>query len=237
MEKEGTVVMFKNWTLFEKAWLIISTVIILILSILWDDTLLGTISSIAGIICVVLAAKGKIGTYVVGVVQCSTYGYIAYGYGLYGESMLNLLFYLPIQFIGFYLWFKNKKSPDEAAYGEEIYAKRLTTKQWLYTGAGILVAYISYSLFLSRIGANLAGLDGLAVVLSVVAQILMIMRYAEQWILWIIVNVITIALWAIILVQQGGNDWTVFVMWCAFLVNSIYGYINWIKISKAQGAV
>ena len=226
--------MLKDWTLFEKAWLLISTGVILALSFMWDDTLLGTISSISGIICVVLAAKGKISTYVVGVIQCTTYGYIAYGYGLYGESMLNLLFYLPIQFIGFYLWFKNKKSSDEAVNGEEIFAKRLNKKQWLYTGVGIVVAFIGYSFFLTQIGATLAGLDGLAVVLSVVAQFLMIMRYAEQWLLWIVVNVITIVLWAVVLVQQGGNDWTLFVMWNAFLVNSIYGYINWLKISKVK---
>ncbi|MEG0259106.1 MAG: nicotinamide riboside transporter PnuC [Lysinibacillus sp.] len=226
--------MLKDWTLFEKAWLGISVAVITLLGFLWEDTLLGMISSISGIICVVLVAKGKISNYLFGIIQCSTYGYISYTYGLYGESMLNLLFFLPAQFIGFYLWWKNRKNTDQIN-GEEVYAKRLNRKQWLYVLVFVIVTYICYSAYLVKIGANLAGLDGLAVVLSVVAQLLLALRFAEQWLMWIIINIITISLWIVILIQSGGNDWTVLAMWVAFLINSIYGYINWLRISKADG--
>ena len=45
-------------------------------------------------------------------------------------------------------------------------------------------------------------------------------------------NVITVILWVVVLINSGGNDWSVLAMWVAFLVNSVYGYINWLKISK-----
>ena len=77
----------------------------------------------------------------------------------------------------------------------------------------------------------------MAVVLSVIAQFLMVKRYAERWVLWIVVNGLSIVLWAITLLQSGGNDWSMLVMWTAFLVNSIYGYVNWIKMSKEQDDV
>lgn len=224
--------MLKDWTLFEKSWLILSVAVITALGFMWDDTLIGFVSSISGILAVVLVAKGKISSYFFGVIQAATYGYIAYTYSLYGESMLNLLFYLPLQFVGFYLWKKNSKSSDSAINGEEIYAKRLSAPEWGALAVLIPLFYCAYYFFLDSIGANLALFDALAVVLSIFAQILMIGRYAEQWLLWIVINMITIGIWLTSLLQSGGSDWTILAMWVAFLINSVYGYINWLKISK-----
>ncbi|MCD8502778.1 MAG: hypothetical protein LRY71_15325 [Bacillaceae bacterium] len=39
-------------------------------------------------------------------------------------------------------------------------------------------------------------------------------------------------LWISALIATGGNDISILVMWSAFLVNSIYGYMNWTKLSK-----
>lgn len=222
----------KDWTLFEKIWLIASTLIITVLGFMWDDTMIGMISSISGILCVVLVAKGKMSTFIFGTIQAATYGYVAYGYGLYGESMLNLLFFLPIQFFAWKAWSKNRKSNEVAVNGEDVYAKRLNKKQWTALIPVTLISIVLYGVFLHNIGAQQVRLDSAAVVLSIVAQFLLMFRYAEQWIMWIIINVLTITLWVVTLVQSGGNDWTILVMWCAFLVNSIYGYINWLKISK-----
>ena len=131
-----------------------------------------------------------------------------------------------------YLWKKHSKKESEAINGEQVVAKRLNKQQWLILTAAIIIAYVGYSFILREIGSNFAGLDGLAVVLSVLAQILMILRFAEQWVLWIIINVLSVALWIATLTTSDGNDWTVLAMWVAFLINSIYGYVNWLKISK-----
>lgn len=229
--------MLKGWTLFEKIWLFVAVGVITLLSFLWDDTLIGFISSISGVICVVLVAKGKIANFSFGVIQATTYGYIAYTYGLYGESMLNLLFYLPIQFVALYFWIKHKKSDSAVINGEEVYAKRLTKKQWLVLVPVILVSWLLYALLLNSINAQQVRIDSLAVVLSVIAQFLLMFRYAEQWVMWIVVNLLTITLWIFTLVESGGNDWTVLAMWCAFLVNSIYGWFNWKKISQTKEIV
>ena len=75
-----------------------------------------------------------------------------------------------------------------------------------------------------------------AVVMSVVAQILLTLRYAEQWVLWILVNLLSIVLWVVTLSQSGGSDYTMPVMWTAFLINSIYGWINWLKLQQGKAA-
>lgn len=224
--------MLKDWTGFEKVWLTLFTAVNIYLFFAWGDSLLGLISSLAGMICVVLVAKGKITNYYFGIVQASTYAYISYTYGLYGEAMLNALFYLPIQFIGIYFWRKNVT--DKSLAGEDVKVKTLDKKGWVTVIAVSVVASVVYAYFLNHIGGQQVRLDSVAVVLSIIAQVLMIKRFAEQWVLWIVVNVLSVALWFITLTQSGGGDWSMLVMWTAFLVNSVYGYVNWLKIHKKQ---
>ncbi|MDQ0971684.1 nicotinamide mononucleotide transporter [Neobacillus niacini] len=222
----------KNWTRFEIGWLFTLTLINIYLFFAWSDSLLGLISSISGMLCVVLVAKGKIANYYFGIVQTLTYAYIAYGYGLYGEVMLNALFYFPVQFIGIYMWKKNKT--EHGVKGEDVIINSLTKKGWFYTVLSILILTIGYGFFLKFLGGNLVWTDSATNVLSIAAQILMLKRYTEQWLLWISVNVLSIFLWLGALISQGGNDFSMLVMWSAFLVNSIYGYVNWRKLSIKQ---
>jgi nicotinamide mononucleotide transporter len=222
----------KNWTRFEIGWLFTFTLINIYLFFAWSDSLLGLISSISGMLCVVLVAKGKIANYYFGIVQTLTYAYIAYGYGLYGEVMLNALFYFPVQFIGIYMWNKNKT--EHGVKGEDVRISSLTRKGWFYTLVSIIILTIGYGFFLKYLGGNLVWTDSATNVLSIAAQILMLKRYTEQWLLWISVNVLSIFLWLGALISQGGNDFSMLVMWSAFLVNSIYGYVNWRKLSIKQ---
>lgn len=225
----------KDWTRFEMGWLAIFTMINIYLFFAWEDSLIGLISSISGMLCVVLVAKGKISNYYFGIIQTATYAYIAYGYGLYGEAMLNGLFYFPVQFIGIYLWSKNKT--QSGVKGEDVKVKSLTKSGWVITMVTVMIFTITYGFFLKYLGGNNVWTDSATNVLSVTAQILMLKRFAEQWLLWIAVNVLSIFLWLSALISQGGNDFSMLVMWSAFLVNSIYGYMNWRKLYSQQSEV
>src|SRR5690625_4274766 len=108
-----------EWSLFEKMWITLFTGVTVYLYFAFQDSVLGLVSSVAGMLCVVLVAKGKISNYFFGIIQTVTYGYIAFGYGLYGESMLNWLFYFPLQFVGIWMWMKHRKSKEEAERSEE----------------------------------------------------------------------------------------------------------------------
>lgn len=224
--------MLKNWTMFEKVWLSVFTLVNIYLFVAFKDTWLGLISSITGMLCVVLVAKGKISNYYFGIIQCGTYAYISYTYGLYGEAMLNGLFYFPLQFVGIYMWNKHKASTSTV--GEDVEVKKLTKRGWITLIIVSIVSSAIYAEILHLIGGQQVRIDSIAVVLSIIAQILMLKRYAEQWFLWILVNLLSISLWLITLIKTGGNDWAMLVMWSAFLVNSVYGYVNWVKMGKQQ---
>lgn len=238
-----------EWSTFEKSWLLLfSAINLAVFFIFGTDSILGLIASLSGIFCVVLVAKGKISNYFFGLVQVLIYGYISMQFSLYGEAMLNFLFYTPLQFIGFYLWYRNARNNSKLAEVTEatpsssfkITVKKLSWKGLLGLALISGLAIWGYALLLQALSGASVGLDSATTVLSIVAQFLMLARYAEQWLLWIVVNILSILLWSFTLTgtQAAGEDpaWNVLIMWVAFLFNSIYGYINWLKISKEQEA-
>ncbi len=97
-----------GWSKFEITWLVLSTVIMVVLSIIWGDNMLALISGITGILGVVLAAKGKISTYIFATINVAIYAYLTFNNHLYGEFMLNAFYYIPMNFVGFYLWSRHK---------------------------------------------------------------------------------------------------------------------------------
>ena len=226
--------LFKEWTWFERIWLLLFSIVNVFLYLKWDSGLIGLISAMSGMLCVVLVAKGKISNFVFGIVNTATYAYISYGYGLYGESMLNALFYLPTQFIGLWMWQRHRSV--NKVRDEDIEIKRLSVKGWAVVIASVVVGAYAYMHVLMALDAQQVRIDSVAVVMSVVAQILLTLRYAEQWVLWILVNLLSIVLWVVTLSQSGGSDYTMPVMWTAFLINSIYGLINWLKLQQGKVA-
>ena len=226
--------LFKEWTWFERIWLLLFSIVNVFLYLKWDSGLIGLISAMSGMLCVVLVANGKISNFVFGIVNTATYAYISYGYGLYGESMLNALFYLPTQFIGLWMWQRHRSV--NKVRDEDIEIKRLSVKGWAIVIASVVVGAYAYMHVLMALDAQQVRIDSVAVVMSVVAQILLTLRYAEQWVLWILVNLLSIVLWVVTLSQSGGSDYTMPVMWTAFLINSIYGWINWLKLQQGKAA-
>ena len=108
--------------------------------------LVGSVASIAGVLCVVLVAKGSIWNYLFGIVNVSMYAYISYKAALYGDAALNALYYVPMQFIGWWQWRKRGAavSVDESSGGAvQVKARRFDWKQRAMLFAGCAVAVVA----------------------------------------------------------------------------------------------
>lgn len=77
-------------------------------------------------------------------------------------------------------------------------------------------------------GDELPYIDAFTTVASVHAVWLMVNRYAEQWSLFIIINVVSILMWLYRYADDGGSVGMV-VMWIIWTINSIYGWFKWNK--------
>ena len=71
--------------------------------------------------------------------------------------------------------------------------------------------------------------DSATTVLSIIAMFLMVRAYMEQWFLWIITNVISVVIWAILAFEGERSAGLMVIMWVFYLLNSINGYIVWRK--------
>lgn len=226
----------RSWTTFEKNWLAVFSAVIVGVFFITDDTPVALIASITGMLSVVLTAKGLLGSYPFGLINVVLYGWIAYEYGLYGETMLNWIYYAPLQIVGLWLWARRTRRDTADERTRVVLARSLTARQMIFVVTGAAVAIAAYAGLLAVIGGKAVGLDSATTVLSVLGMALMIMRFREQWALWIVVDVISIIMWVVVL-ADGGTAWAMVVMWTAYLVNAVYGYLRWSRMIAVQQEV
>lgn len=190
----------------------------------WWYILIDSLAAVCGVFCVVLCAGGKKSQYYWGFVNIIAYIVIALINKYYGEVMLNALYYLPTQFIGLYVWGKHYDKSADQVEGLRMDGKHIAV--WsVCSVAGIFL----YKLILDALGGNATLLDSMSTVFSVVANVLMVMRYREQWALWIIVDVVTVVMWII------AGDFLMTIMWAIYLINAVYGWVMWSKMSRESG--
>ena len=215
--------LFGGWKPFEAAWLLLFIAMQIGIYIYNPDSILGMVSGIAGIICNVFVSKGKISNYFFGLIFAYTYFYISLGANFLGEMNTTLYVYIPAQFIGYFLWKANMQKEQNSA---AVIAKALTVKGWIGLLAFLIIGTLLFVELLNYYGGSSTGLDGLSTIIEIAAQVLMVLRYREQWLLWIVLNIISIALWA--------ENTSMYVMYSAYLLNSLYGYYNWSKLQKTN---
>lgn len=197
----------------------------------------GSVAGIAGVLCVVLVAKGSIWNYLFGLVNVSMYAYISYKAALYGDAALNALYYIPMQFIGWWQWRKRGAEVSGPEGSSQVEARRFNWKQRAVLFAGCIAAVVAGGFVLRHFGDPQPFKDSTTTVLSIVAQALMALAFMEQWILWIITNIVSVAMWCVCIVRGEAHASVMVIMWSFYLLNSLNGLRVWLKLSKRSDAV
>ena len=211
----------KGWKAWEIFWLLLTCAIICVLSIYWKDTAVGIVSAVAGVACVVCTGKGKLSAYLFGLVNVVLYAYISFQAKYYGEVMLNVLYYFPMQFYGLYVW---KKHMNQETH--EVQKRNMSKKSWLLVLLGVAVSTIVYGFILRQLGGALPFVDALSTVISVFAMIISIHMYVEQWLLWLIVDAVSVVMWGVAY-ARGSESIATLIMWVVYLANAVIMYIKW----------
>lgn len=216
--------LFVGYTTFEKIFypaIILLQVAVLIIS---PEDIVSSIVAISGVICVALVGKGRISNYFFGIIQNALYLPVAFAAVFYGETMIGI-FYLLTQFWGLYTWRKNlsQESDSEAS---DVKTRRIGVLGWLTIVALIALGTWLYGMLLEHIGSNQPYVDACSVTIAVIAQILMVYRFREQWLLWLLLNINQVYLWS------TASNWPMMFMYIAFMFNSMYGWYNWTKLSR-----
>ena len=216
------------WTGYSKwevLYLISMLVLQIVVFVIAPESWLSIIAGIAGVISVVLCAKGRTLFYFIGFVQTISYLFLAWEAKFYGEVLENI-FYLVTMIWGIFVWKNNSVKNEDGT--EDVAAKKFTIAQWITATVFTIIATVLMGYVLDTIGSAQAYTDAATNVLAIFAQILMVRRYREQWIWWLVIDLLCIKLWWV-----AGN-WTMVAMYIAWTINCIYGWFNWTKLNKAQ---
>ena len=230
MEKIKTILIneFVNgYSTFDRFFMAAMLLMQIIVFYVAPDSIFGIIAGISGVISVVLCAKFKISFYFIGFVQTTTYLFLAYQNCFYGEVIENV-FYLVTMVIGIFIW-NNHSTIDEEG-SAHVEALKFTPKQWVVSVVGTIIATIAIGYFLTTIGSHQAYTDAATNVMAIFAQLLMINRYREQWVWWLVIDLLCIKLWFV-----AGN-WSMVEMYIAWTINCIYGWKYWSDLNKKSEA-
>jgi nicotinamide mononucleotide transporter len=196
------------------SWFVIIGIITQILTCyIMEDTLLALGSGIAGVISVVLCSQKKLSFYFWGILQLVTILIISYQTNLPGKVIENA-FYLLTMIIGLLLWGKNKTN-------DEVKTESMGFSDYIILAVFVPLLIFGVSLFIVDANSEQPFLDTLTTVIGIIAQIMLIFRFREQWVLWFILDVLCIALWA-----KDGN-WCLMVQYIFWTINCVYGYFCW----------
>lgn len=210
-----------NW--FERIFLTTMILLQIMMFFIQPDTVLGMVCGISGVICVVLTAKGKISSYIFNFIQMITYMIICWNSSLYLEFGEQVFYFIACIF-GVFLWNKNMKTNNDGT--RQVISKQYKWWHWIVTVISTVASTIALGYLGAKIGSALSYLDALTVALSVIAQLLMIFRYREQWAVWIVIDVSSLIMFILL------GQWSMVAMYIAWTINAAYGWYNWSKLYK-----
>ncbi len=187
-------------------------------------TIINFISAICGIICIFFCAKANISNFIFGTVNTIVYAIFLYYQKIYGTFALEVLFYLPVNFISWYIWSKHR----DKVLTEKTKSKKLTVLQNIIIALVIALGGIVYHSILVKVGGNVAWLDAFTLSIGIIAVILEMLRYKEQYIWWIITDVIAVAMYIV------HFDAVYLTKKSIYLIMAVIGLINWTKLNKER---
>ena len=173
-----------------------------------------------GIISVVFAKKQNILVYPTGIICTIITMYLMYKVSLLGHILVNLL-YTIISFFGWWNW--SRRENNDLVVKVSKFTSNDLTKSLLIFFFIVFVAYFAHYFFATNFEGQIKELDILTSGIFVTAMWLMANKKLENWILWIIGNVITIPLYL------SSDKIILSIQYVIFTILAIQAYIEWKK--------
>ena len=173
-----------------------------------------------GIISVVFAKKQNILVYPTGIICTVITMYLMYKVSLLGHILVNLL-YTIISFFGWWNW--SRRENNDLVVKVSKFTYNDLTKSLLIFFFIVFIAYFAHNFFATNFEGQIKELDILTSGVFVTAMWLMANKKLENWILWIIGNVITIPLYL------SSDKIILSIQYVIFTILAIQAYIEWKK--------
>ena len=195
------------------------------------DTLDIVLELVAGaftIASVVYSKKNNVLVFPTGMICTAIFVYLLLKWGLLGDMIINGYYFI-MSIYGWHLWTRKKD-------GKTVIPISKTTKKQHLISLGLFIitfvfVFIVYAAF-DKFNHWSAYLDTITTALFFVAMWLMAKRKIENWIYWIIGDIITVPLYF-----YKGLTFSS-ILYFVLTIIAIYGYLAWKKnLNKIQAAV
>ena len=173
---------------------------------------------VTGLAYVVLEILQKNAMWVVGVLTGAACAFSFAVQQSWGMMSLNL-YYVVISFVGLVRWRRDGAALEEG----EIHLRTLPMKTALWSAGIFVVLSLAFAALLRALGDGVSTLDAVASVLSVIATWWLSQSYLQQWLLWIVADVMTTAL----CIMTG--QYALALLYLGYIISAVYGYFHWKK--------
>ncbi len=223
--------MFKNYfTKLEWSLWSISVTAILLSFLLFDrSNYLTLCASLLGVTSLIFNAKGNPIGQLLMVIFSLLYGIISFGFSYYGEMITYLGMTMPMAIIALIAWLRNPYDGNRAEVRVNTIHRREVFWMLLATAAVTALFYFILKAFHT---ANLLP-STLSVTTSFLAVYLTFRRSPYFALCYAANDLVLILLWLLASLHDI-RYLSVVVCFLAFLVNDLYGYLNWQKMQKRQ---
>ena len=176
---------------------------------------------VTGVAYVALEILQKRLMWVVGILTAAACAF-SFGVQHVWASMGLNIYYLAMSVVGLVQW----KKAEEQVESTDIHLQKLSRKTALWSAAAFVLGSLGLILLLRATGDPAPQLDGVATMLSVIATWWLAESYLQQWLLWIVADVISTAL----CVSTG--QWWMAALYLVYAASAVYGYFHWKRRGK-----
>ena len=186
-------------------------------------------ASLIGVTSLIFNAKGNPFGQVLMIIFSLIYGMISYSFSYYGEMITYLGMTMPMAVFALISWLLNPYNDNRAQVRVNSIKKAEQLFMWIF-GTGVTIVF--YFILKHFDTANILP-STLSVLTSFVAVYLTFRRSPYFALAYASNDVVLIVLWTLASMHDIRYI-SVVICFVAFLVNDIYGFINWRKMKKQQ---
>lgn len=211
----------------------LGSVFFIILSFLIFDrtNYMTLIASLIGVTSLIFNAKGNPFGQILMVLFSVFYGIISYSFSYYGEMITYLGMTAPMSLWALVSWLKNPYKGRKS----EVSVNSVSIKEILFMLIISLIITALFYFILSALNTSNIVPSTISVTTSFIAVYLTARRSPYFALAYASNDIVLIVMW-IMAAFEDISYISVIICFIAFLINDLYGYINWKKMQKRQNA-
>jgi len=186
-------------------------------------------ASLVGVTSLIFSAKGNPIGQALMILFSLLYGLISYTCAYYGEMITYLGMTMPMALFSLIAWLRNPYAGNRA----EVAVNRL--KPWEVRWMLLLTAAVTGVFYFILVWCGTANIipSTLSVTTSFLAVYLTFRRSPYFALAYAANDVVLLVLWAMVSMENSTYI-SVLICFAMFLVNDLYGYVNWKRMEKKQ---